>query len=323
MKRFFTLAALGLTALFAFNSCGGNEPVDDPVVTETTLDATTPAEVVAGGGTTKFNITSNAEWTITKAETWLSVTPEAGKDNAEITVTVEANTGAARSSELTIKAGDKTKTVTVTQAKAASTEKLLVDELVGQWSTSGYRVFSSNGSPTADLSDHTLTIEKINETSVRIINLMGMSTFYGFQSASDTFVATVDNDNRTISIAAQALEPTIDRDGWPTKLLGITKETFEDLWAESTGMMDIPVSTDMKIDFREHGAEAGTIDGDPVIGSFVILTKDPSGQDPKTYYFFYEVETVWTKNGAAAPAPMNKGTYKFIPSANYGSYKKF
>ena len=67
-----------------------------------------------------FNISSNANWTITGNPSWLSLSSASGNGNAAVTVkALSANTSVTntRDATLTIKAGEKTATVKVVQAK--------------------------------------------------------------------------------------------------------------------------------------------------------------------------------------------------------------
>jgi hypothetical protein len=64
-----------------------------------------------------FTINSNTAWTATSSETWCSVSPENGSNDATINVTAEANDGAARSATITVSGtGVTDKTIAVTQA---------------------------------------------------------------------------------------------------------------------------------------------------------------------------------------------------------------
>src|SRR5215510_5109808 len=65
-----------------------------------------------------FNITSNASWTVTDNQSWLTVSPTSGSNNGTVTVTAQENTGAsARTATVTVSAtGVPSRTVTVTQS---------------------------------------------------------------------------------------------------------------------------------------------------------------------------------------------------------------
>jgi len=88
--------------------------------TQTTLSVSPNAVSVAAAAnsTGTFSIASNASWTVSDDQSWLTVSPTSGSNNATVTVTAQANTGtAARSAIVTASAtGAPSQTVTVTQA---------------------------------------------------------------------------------------------------------------------------------------------------------------------------------------------------------------
>jgi hypothetical protein len=111
MKKIVLFTAiLGL----AFASCKDNNGGDAAI----TLDVTDPAKVAAEGGEVRFDITSNSDWTVTKADTdtWFTLGTTGGYGNSDITVLVKKNTGAERTASITVKAGDIIKVATLTQS---------------------------------------------------------------------------------------------------------------------------------------------------------------------------------------------------------------
>jgi xyloglucan-specific exo-beta-1,4-glucanase len=86
----------------------------------------TSLSLAAAASSGTVAITSNVSWTITDNQTWLSVTPATGSNNATVTVSATANTATtARSGTVTVTGGGISRTVTVTQA-GASTNSLTV-----------------------------------------------------------------------------------------------------------------------------------------------------------------------------------------------------
>ena len=76
------------------------------------------------GGEDYFDIESNTNWTISNSSDWLTIEPTEGNGNASITLTASASdVYDDRNTVITVKAGDKTETFTVTQKYA---EALLV-----------------------------------------------------------------------------------------------------------------------------------------------------------------------------------------------------
>ena len=76
------------------------------------------------GGEDYFDIESNTDWTISNTSDWLTIEPTEGNGNASVTLTASASdVYDDRNTVITVKAGDKTETFTVTQKYA---EALLV-----------------------------------------------------------------------------------------------------------------------------------------------------------------------------------------------------
>ena len=71
------------------------------------------------GGKLEFNVTSNAPWTVTVAEDWITVEPASGEGDAKVVLTVaESDVRAVRNAVVTVKetVGSTEKTVSVSQA---------------------------------------------------------------------------------------------------------------------------------------------------------------------------------------------------------------
>jgi hypothetical protein len=80
-----------------------------------TLSATSATIGETANSTTTFDITSNAAWTVTSSEVWLTFNPATGTNGGTVTLTASANTGATRTATVTITSGSVTKTITITQ----------------------------------------------------------------------------------------------------------------------------------------------------------------------------------------------------------------
>ena len=107
---------LGLLAMAAAVACKQDEPVEEAkleVSTETVV-----LEAVAAEAT--FEVTSNKDWTATADADWVTLDPASGAGAAEavtVKVTAEDNeTTEARTATVTVKSGELTKTVALTQA---------------------------------------------------------------------------------------------------------------------------------------------------------------------------------------------------------------
>ena len=70
----------------------------------------------AGSLEKTISVTSNVDWTVSCPDTWVTVSPAAGTGNGSFKITVTANDKfETRSSTVTVKAGDKTASVKVSQ----------------------------------------------------------------------------------------------------------------------------------------------------------------------------------------------------------------
>lgn len=120
MKKILTLLAIALAAL---TSCKPEEEEISPSEVYLNVyydDIVFPSD----GGEDSFEIESNGEWVITNDADWLTVEPSEGNGNGLITLTASASdVYDDRNTVITVRAGGKTETFTVTQKYA---EALLV-----------------------------------------------------------------------------------------------------------------------------------------------------------------------------------------------------
>lgn len=297
MKTCLYSIVLGFAALLVCNSCDDKETTPPEVEVKVSLEVTAPAEATHEADDVTFDLFSNVEWEIAAptAEWITNVAPAKGSGNATITVTLAENpVQEGRSTTLTVTGGELTREVTVSQKRALlETEKKLVDRLVGEWLSSGDWV--QELTPSVDR--HIVTIEKIDDTTVRIIDLMGAAQRWSnMTSEQDTFTATVDNEACTISIAAQPIEPTFDLNGWPIYLCRFMNDYsagWRDNWM--VGFENIPVSTTgMIINFGNGGWQVGNWGGKPARATFIPLSQDPDSDKIYGYNWFFS-NTVWTK----------------------------
>jgi len=73
----------------------------------------------AGGGNDSFTIKSNTSWTVSSDQAWCTVSPASGSNDGTVSIRVEENKStAARSAIITVRYGDKSTTVSVSQAAA-------------------------------------------------------------------------------------------------------------------------------------------------------------------------------------------------------------
>ena len=109
---------IGLFAVAATVACKQDEPVETPSL-EVSQES---LELAAKAGEASFDVTANLAWTATADQDWVNLEPASGdasKDAVKVTVTADDNpTNEARTATVTVKAGDLTKTVALTQAAA-------------------------------------------------------------------------------------------------------------------------------------------------------------------------------------------------------------
>ena len=109
--------------IVVYVACGGGDGNSDIEITKDFLSVPPNLELLADGQTTEIAISANCSWTVTKEETWLTVSPMSGTNNQRITVSASKNTtGQDRMAVLTVKGGSlPARMVTVTQKKAEDT----------------------------------------------------------------------------------------------------------------------------------------------------------------------------------------------------------
>ena len=109
---------LGMLAIAGTVACKPDEPLATP---ELNVDKEA-VTLTATAGEATFNVTSNQDWTATADADWVSLEPASGsasKDAVAVKVTAEDNEATeARTATVTVKAGELTKTVALTQAGA-------------------------------------------------------------------------------------------------------------------------------------------------------------------------------------------------------------
>ena len=94
-----------------------NEPVDEPVYLSVSLNS---ISFSAAAERKSFTVNSNTEWSISCDSTWCMPS----KAGSTVYVTVSTNSSTTkRSTTITVKAGDKSQTVTVTQDGRFSFER--------------------------------------------------------------------------------------------------------------------------------------------------------------------------------------------------------
>ena len=73
----------------------------------------------AGGGNDSFTIKSNTSWTVSSDQAWCTVSPTSGSNDGTVSIKAEENKNTtARSAIITVRYGDKSTTISVSQAAA-------------------------------------------------------------------------------------------------------------------------------------------------------------------------------------------------------------
>ena len=107
------------------SACGGSEDIgsDNPAISRDFISVSPSMQLLGDGQVSDLTIESNCEWSISKSEEWLTVTPMSGKNKQIVTVSAGKNsTGAERTAILTITGGTApSRSVLITQAKANET----------------------------------------------------------------------------------------------------------------------------------------------------------------------------------------------------------
>jgi hypothetical protein len=70
---------------------------------------------VSTGGTKNVTLNSNRSWAVSNTAGWLSISPMSGSNNGTLQLTATSNTGAQRSTTVSVTAGSNTKTIVVVQ----------------------------------------------------------------------------------------------------------------------------------------------------------------------------------------------------------------
>lgn len=301
MKKILLLAAT-LFSVALFSSCeGGGNPSGNITVNPGTVN------FLAGGGT-EYVTVSGSDWTATSNNpNWIT----AVKEGNSVKITVGAAT-AARTGSITVASSSDSKVVNVVQAAPSGAS---IDDLVGSWTVSGYFLASDGqGGTNVYSNEHTVTITKVDNTTLKAANIFGFRQLYGdsvydqyFDEASEVVTITYNADG-TINLPRQELLPTFDPDDWRIYLCRNLHEELGDNW--NIGFENIPV-TNNTINWSAGGAELGTLtDGTVLYGSYVVLTRATPTSSQTYYNEGLFANTVWTKNGSGAPVNAKVETFK-------------
>lgn len=122
-SKIFVLALLSLASVF---SCKKEETLVIPVLTLSPSRINVAAEDV----TATFTVKSNATWTVTCSDSWVTSFTKSGSGNGKVTVNFTANTdtGSERRADIFVAVSGKTSKVILTQGKAGVAENLSCEQ---------------------------------------------------------------------------------------------------------------------------------------------------------------------------------------------------
>ena len=159
------------------------------------------------------SVTSNYDWTVSCPESWVSISPANGTGNGSFKITVAENkTFEARSSTVTVKAGDKTASVKVSQL--ALTPSILVSPATAEVEAAGGTVsvdITSNSPWTVSVpADGSWAVPDVTsgEGSKKVTFTVAPNENFEARSVDVTF--TAQDKKASVKISQKAPDPTLD-----------------------------------------------------------------------------------------------------------------
>ncbi|MBQ6965717.1 MAG: BACON domain-containing protein [Bacteroidaceae bacterium] len=115
------MAMLMLGAVLSLSSCGDDSDPDEVSVSMPSVNFS------ENGGSQVVQITSNTGWTVSGAQSWLTVAPVSGSKNGSISLMASANTeSSSRSCVLYVNAGSASAVITVTQSAVSAPTRVTI-----------------------------------------------------------------------------------------------------------------------------------------------------------------------------------------------------
>ncbi|MDR2125390.1 MAG: hypothetical protein LBP63_00995 [Prevotellaceae bacterium] len=184
MKKILLILA-AFTGLMVMSGCSKDDPA--PVPTLSVSPENIQATATAGSYT--INVTSNASWTATCAETWCTLTGASAIGNGAITVNVAENTtfDNPRTATVTITAGELTETVSVEQ------EALVPD--VEFTFTSAVIFFNATAQK--------LTIDWGDGTTDDYVNIVQANIVHGYQENASHTVRIIEEQLTKLDVTSK------------------------------------------------------------------------------------------------------------------------
>lgn len=117
--KFFWLLLLSIILAGCKPTNLPDDPDDPPIVAVDSLGVSiTTIAFTAGKDASLIVVRTNKSWTATKTADWLSLSATSGNKNTGFLIGASANDGLTRETTVTIRAGDKSKEIKITQASA-------------------------------------------------------------------------------------------------------------------------------------------------------------------------------------------------------------
>ena len=193
-----------------------------------------------------ISVTSNVDWTVSCPDAWVTVSPASGTGNGSFKITVTANDQfEARSSTVSVKAGDKTASVKVNQLSL--TPSILVNPTT-------LEIDALGGTATVDVtanSPWTVTVPEdcgwiaaepaSGEGNAQVTLTVAASDVRAARSAVITFKETVGNSTMNVTVNQAAVELGHLADS--LALVAIYKASDGANWAKNKWELDKPIDT--------------------------------------------------------------------------------
>ena len=200
----------------------------------------------AGSLEKTISVTSNVDWTVSCPDTWVTVSPAAGTGNGSFKITVTANDKfETRSSTVTVKAGDKSASVKVSQLSL--TPSILVNptalEIEAVGGTANVDV-TANSPWTVTVPEDCgwITAEPASgEGNGKVTLTVAASDVRVARSAVITFKETVGNSTMTVTVNQAAVELGHRADS--LALVAIYNASDGANWAKNKWELDKPIDT--------------------------------------------------------------------------------
>ena len=193
-----------------------------------------------------ISVTSNVDWTVSCPDAWVTVSPASGTGNGSFKVTVTANDKfEARSSTVTVKAGDKTASVKVSQLSLSPSilvnpTTLEIDALGG---TASVEV-TANSPWTVTVPEDCgwIAAEPASgEGNAKVTLTVAASDVRAVRNAVITFKETVGNSTMNVTVNQAAVELGHLADS--LALVAIYKASDGANWAKNKWELDTPIDT--------------------------------------------------------------------------------